>query len=398
MKANIILRSSAILIAAGLVAASCGDDDGDSSEDTTAATAVEEASADTAATEDTAAEEPDAATADCAVGETDGNLAIYNWAEYIDQEELDAFAAEYDISVTMDTYDSNEAMQPIISAGNSGFDLIGPSDYMVTILTAAGSVQALNQAAIPNMANLLPEFTDLAYDPGNQYSAPYQWGTTGMALNTSVVGADYEPTWGLIFDPELAGEFSGQITLLNDPRETMGAALKYLGYSLNTTSEEELAEATDLVSAARDNLAAFDTDQADELLVSGETVIAHGYSGDMFVQFLDADDPSEYVYFVPKEGGARWVDTIAIPFDAPHPCSAHTFINWLLSGEHGAALSNWNYYSTPNAAALDLLDEDLVLFLTDPSLVVGGVESLEQFVDTGDFEINYSDAFIEAKG
>jgi spermidine/putrescine-binding protein len=269
---------------------------------------------------------------------------------------------------------------------------------MVTILKEAGSVQPLNHDAIPNMANLLPEFTDLGYDSGNEYSAPYQWGHTGMALNTSVVGADYEPTWGLIFDPELAGEFSGQISLLNDPRETMGAALRYLGYSVNTTSEEELAEATDLVSAARDNLAAFDTDQADELLVNGETVIAHGYSGDMFVQFLEADDPSQFVYFVPQEGGVRWVDTIAIPFDAPHPCSAHTFINWLLTAEHGAALTNWNYYSTPNEAALDLLDEDLVAFLTDPATVVGGAESLEQLVDTGDFETNYSDAFIEAKG
>jgi spermidine/putrescine-binding protein len=401
MKANIILRSSAVLVAMTLVAAACGDDDDDSAGDTAAETAAAPAdtSAEEPAAEDTAAaEEPAAETVACEVGETDGNLAIYNWAEYIDEEELDAFAEEFGISVTMDTYDSNEAMQPIISAGNSGFDLIVPSDYMVTILTAAGSIQPLNQAAIPNMANLLPEFTDLDYDPGNQYSAPYQWGTTGMAVNTAVVGTDFEPTWGLIFDPELAGEFSGRISLLNDPRETMGAALKYLGYSLNTTSEEELDEATELVSAARDNLAAFDTDQADELLVNGETVIAHGYSGDMFGQFLEADNPSDFVYFVPQEGGARWVDTIAIPFDAPHPCSAHTFINWLLTSEHGAALTNWNYYSTPNEAALELLDEELVAFLTDPSLVVGGVDSLEQFVDTGDFEINYSDAFIEAKG
>jgi spermidine/putrescine-binding protein len=367
------MRSSAAAITLALIAVSCGDDDGGGGGSS-------------------------GEKADCEVDATDGDLAIYNWAEYIDEEELAAFGEEYGISVTMDTYDSNEAMQPIISAGNSGYDLIVPSDYMVTILKEAGSVQPLNHDAIPNMANLLPEFTDLGYDSGNEYSAPYQWGHTGMALNTSVVGADYEPTWGLIFDPELAGEFSGQISLLNDPRETMGAALRYLGYSVNTTSEEELAEATDLVSAARDNLAAFDTDQADELLVNGETVIAHGYSGDMFVQFLEADDPSQFVYFVPQEGGVRWVDTIAIPFDAPHPCSAHTFINWLLTAEHGAALTNWNYYSTPNEAALDLLDEDLVAFLTDPATVVGGAESLEQLVDTGDFETNYSDAFIEAKG
>ncbi|MCP3998410.1 MAG: spermidine/putrescine ABC transporter substrate-binding protein [bacterium] len=369
MKPRYLYRLLAAVLALSLVAAACGDSDDDAAEQAT-----------------------------CEVGETDGNLAIFNWAEYIDEEELDAFGAEFDVSVTMDTYDSNEAMQPIISAGNSGYDLIVPSDYMVTILIAAGAIQPLNRDAIPNLSNLSEDFTDLAYDPGGVYSAPYQWGTTGLAVNTAVVGTDFEPTWGLIFDPELAGQHSGQISLLNDPRETLGAALKYLGYSLNTTDIDELNEARDLISAARDNLAAFDTDQADELLVGGETVIAHGYSGDMFVQFFEADDPADFVYFVPQEGGARWVDTIALPFDAPHPCTAHTFINWLLSAEHGAALSNWNYYSTPNAAALELLDEELIDFITNPEIVVGGQDSLEQYVDTGDFEVNYSDAFTEAKG
>jgi spermidine/putrescine-binding protein len=365
-----LLRLLAVLATFSLVAAACGDDSGNADGD----------------------------AAGCEVNETDGDLAIFNWAEYIDQEELDAFGEEFDVSVTMDTYDSNEAMQPIITAGNSGYDLIVPSDYMVNILTSADAIQTLNRDAIPNLSNLSEDFTDLDYDPGNAHSVPYQWGTTGIGVNTTAVGADFEPTWGLIFDPELAGEFSGQITLLNDPRETMGAALKYLGYSLNTTSQEELDEAQELVSAARDNLAAFDTDQTEELLVAGETVIAHGYSGDMFVEFLDADDPAEFTYFVPQEGGARWVDTIAVPFDAPHPCTAHTFINWLLTAEHGTALSNWNYYATPNGAAVDGLDPELVEFITDPDVVVGGNDSLEQFVDTGEFEINYSDAFVEAKG
>ena len=368
MKIRKTLLLVAALSALSLLAAACGSDDVSS-----------------------------AGPSDCEVGQTDGDLAIYNWAEYIDPEEVEAFQAEFGISATVDSYDSNEAMQPIVSAGNSNFDIIVPSDYMVTILIAAGTVQELNRDAIPNFSNLLDDFTDPSYDPGTVYTAPYQWGTTGMAVNTAVVGTDYEPTWGLIFDPDIAGQYSGKISLLNDPRETMGAALKYLGYSLNTTTLEELNEARDLIKAARPNLAAFDTDQADELLVGGETVIAHGYSGDMFTQFLEADNPSDFEYFVPQEGGARWVDTIAIPFDAPHPCSAHTFINWLLSAEHGAALSNWNYYSTPNEAALAGMDQELVDFITNPDIVVGGQDSLEQFVDTGDFEVNYSDAFSEAR-
>ena len=369
MQSKTILRLLAATMALTLVAAACGDDSASDGE-----------------------------VASCEVGQTDGDLAIFNWAEYIDEEQLGEFETEFGVSVTMDTYDSNEAMQPIISAGNSGYDLIVPSDYMVTILIASGDIQRLNQDAIPNVANISPDFANPSYDPTGEFSVPYQWGTTGLGVNTAVVGTDFERSWGLVFDPAMADEFAGSISLLNDPRETMGAALKYLGYSLNTTDEGELQEATDLVAATRDRLAAFDTDQADELLTSGETVIGHGYSGDMFVQFLETDNPGDYVYFVPEEGGTRWVDNMAIPFDAPSPCTAHTFINWLLDAEQGAVLSNWNYYSTPNDAALDLLDEELVDFLTDPSLLAGGVDSLEEIQDTGDFETNYSDAFIEAKG
>ena len=371
MTTKILFRLLAVVAILGVVAAACGSDD-----------------------ETVDAGEP----AECEVGETDGDLAFFNWAEYIAPEELDAFAEEFGVNVTLNTYDSNEAMQPIITAGNSGYDLIVPSSYMTSILITADALQPLNPDAVPNMANLLSDFSDLPYDPGNVYSAPYQWGTTGIAVNTAVVGTDFDRSWGLIFDPEIAGEFSGRISLLNDPRETMGAALIYLGYSINTTSIEELDEATVLVAAATENLLTFDTDQADELLASGETVIGHGYSGDMFNGFFSAENPADFVYFVPKEGGGRWVDTIAIPFDAPHPCTANTFINWLLTAEHGAALTNFAYYSTPNEAALPGLDEELLAFLSDPNQIAGGSDSLEQFLDTGDFEVNYSDAFIEAKG
>lgn len=364
-------RLLAALIALALIAAACGSDDTD------AAGGGGESAA-------------------CEVGATDGDLAIFNWSEYVDPEQLDAFASEFDVDVTMDAYDSNEAMQPIIAAGNSGYSLIVPSDYMVAILIAGEDIQPLDKEAIPNLENVSEDFTDLGYDPAGDYSVPYQWGTTGLAVDTAVVGTDFPRTWGLVFDPEISEQYSGQITLLNDPRETLGAALKYLGYSLNTTDQAELDEARDLVSEARNRMAAFDTDSADELLTTGETAIAHGYSGDMFTQFLETDDPSQYVYFVPEEGGTRWIDNMAIPFDAPSPCTAHTFINWLLDAEQGATLSNWNYYGSPNAAAQDGLDEELFDFINDPS--VAPTEVLEEIVDTGEFEVNYSDAFTEAKG
>ncbi len=364
-------RLLAVLAALALVAAACGGDDGDS---------------------EAASGEPTA----CEVGATDGDLAIYNWAEYIDEEQLAAFADEFGVAVTMDVYDSNEAMQPIIAAGNSGYSLIVPSDYMVGILIAGEDIQPLNKDALPNLENVSADFSDLVYDPGGDYSVPYQWGTTGLSVDTEVVGTDFPRSWALVFDPAVADEFSGQISLLNDPRETLGAALKYLGYSLNTTDQAELDEAKQLVADTRDRLAAFNTDSADEFLTSGETAIAHGYSGDMFTQFLGTDDPSRYVYFVPEEGGTRWIDNMAIPFDAPSPCTAHTFINWLLDGEQGAALSNWNYYGSPNEASLDLLDDELFVFISSED--TAPVDVLESIQDTGDFEVNFSDAFTEAKG
>jgi spermidine/putrescine-binding protein len=394
------IQLAAIPLSLALVASACGsDDDSSSSGGDTSGTDASGTSGGDSGGESGGESGGDMETAECAVDEVDGDLALFNWAEYIDPEQLQEFADEYGISATMDVYDSNEAMLPQIQAGNSGYDVIVPSDYMVSIMIAGEFIQPLNQDAIPNLANLATEFTGLPYDPDSTYSVPYQAGTTGLAVDTEVIGADFPRSWSIVFDPEFADQFSGQISLLNDPRETLGAALKYLGYSLNTTSQEELDEARDLVSSSSGNLAAFNTDSADELLTSGETAIAHGYSGDMFTQILETDEGTDrYVYFVPEEGGTRWIDNMAIPFDAPHPCTAHTFINWLMDGEQGAALANWNYYTTPNEAAKPFLDEDLLAFLEDPTVITSGEESLELIVDTGDFEINYSDAFIEAKG
>ena len=408
-------RLFAAVLTVSLVAAACGDDDDDGTAEEGDSAAESEESGEATDGSDGAeddeaadAEESDAeegsggemaAGVECAPGETDGDLNLYNWSEYIDPELKDQFAAEFGVSVTEDNYDSNEAMQPIISAGNSGYDVIVPSDYMVSIMIDSGDIMVLNKDAIPNIGNLAPEFASgLPFDPDGAYSVPYQWGTTGLGIDLAVTGEDVPETWGLVFDGELAAQYGleGQFaTLLNDPRETMGAALKYLGYSLNSTSEEELAEATQIVSDARGRLVAYDSDQYDELLVTGNSAVAHGYSGNFLVQFDEADDPDQYVYFVPEEGGTRWVDNMAVPVDAPHPCTAHAFINFLLDAENGAALTNWNYYASPNAAAEEFIDPEV---LSDPIVYPTDQSQLEFIADTGDFEINYSDAFIQAKG
>jgi spermidine/putrescine-binding protein len=331
----------------------------------------------------------------CEVGQVDGNLNLYNWSDYIDPDLITAFEAEYGVSVTETFYDSNETMFAQIQAGLV-YDVIVPSDYMVEIMISDERLMELQRDAIPNLANLDPTFADPSFDPGGRFSAGYQWGTTGLAVDMAVVGEDFEETWGLVFDPDLASQWSGRISLLNDARETMGAALKYLGYSLNSASLDELQEAADLIAAVNQHIAKYDSQLYSDDLLAGETAVAHGYSG-TFIDAIDrVDGWDQYHYFVPEEGGTIWIDTIAIPANAEHPCTAHAFINFILDAENGAALTNWTYYASPNAAAAPFILPEI---LEDPAIYPDEetMERLEFIEDTGDFEINYTDFFARAR-
>ena len=332
----------------------------------------------------------------CEAGQVDGDLNFYNWTEYIDPELIAQFESEYGVDVVEDFYDSNEAMLAKLQSG-AVYDLIVPSDYMVAIMIEEGILAEVQKDAIPNISNLDPFFADPAYDPGGVYSVAYQWGTTGLGVDMSVVGEDFEPSWALVFDPDLVSQYPGGISLLNDPRETMGAALKYLGYSLNSTSEAELQEAADVIAGVKDYIGAFDSDNFDETLVTGEFAVTHGYSGGYFTAIEDSEGGwDQYTYVIPEEGGTVWIDNMAVPTTAEHPCTAHTFMNFLLDAENGAALTNWNYYASPNAASEEFILpevlEDETIYPSDELS-----ERLEIITDTGDFEINYTDYFAIAR-
>ena len=172
----------------------------------------------------------------------------------------------------------------------------------------------------------------------------------------------------------------------------MGAALKYLGYSLNSTSDDELAEAEAVIKDAVSRVAAFDSDQYSELVVSGETIVGHGYSGNFLWDFEEGE--SEYDYFVPEEGGTVWVDNMAVVSDAPHPCTAFAFMNFLLDAENGAQLTNYNWYASPNGAALPFIDQEV---LDNPIIYPPDQSKLEYIEDTGDFEINFTDSLTRAR-
>ncbi len=377
-----VLRLISLVTLLALVIAACGGDDASGGD------------GDTTTTADGGGDGGETMT--CAADEVDGDLNFYNWSEYIDPELITAFEEQYGVDVVEDFYDSNEAMLAKLQAG-SVYDLIVPSDYMVGIMIDSGLLAEVQKDAVPNIGNLAARFADPAYDPGGVYSVAYQWGTTGLGVDLSVVGEDYEPSWGLVFDPDLVSTYPGGVTLLNDPRETMGAALKYLGYSLNSTSEEELQEAADVITAVKDYIIAFDSDDYETNLVNGEAAVTHGYSGNYFAAFDDVDGWDDYAYVIPEEGATVWIDNMAVPVSAEHPCTAHAFMNFLLDAENGAALTNWNYYASPNEASEEfilpeILEDDTIYPSDELS------EKLEIITDTGDFEINYTDYFAIARG
>ncbi|MCC5946862.1 MAG: spermidine/putrescine ABC transporter substrate-binding protein [Nitriliruptoraceae bacterium] len=358
------------------------------------------AAGDDTGSEDTTDDGEDGAASgvSCEVDEIDGDLLLYNWSEYMNPELIDLFEETYDVSVTEDFYTSNEALLAQIRAGGADFDVIVPSDYMVEIMIDEGILLELDQDAIPNSANVDELFATPPYDPDLAFSMPYQWGTTGIGLDLEAIGDD-DPaaSWAWLFDPDVAGALPGPVSILDDPREGMAAALYWLGYDPNTTDEGELEEAADVIAQARDWTATYTSDQYSELLLTGETVAGHGYSGNFIDNFFGADDPDRYTYIIPEEGATIWTDNMAILQGASSPCTAHTFINFILDAENGAELTNWTYYASPNAAASEFIDEEIT---GDPTIYPSEeVEANLFFLEnTGEAEILFTDLFTRAQG
>jgi spermidine/putrescine-binding protein len=386
----------AALLAGALALAGCGREVGGDGADGAAGEGSGDA-ADDGASEELPLTGDDVEGVSCEVDETDGDLLLYNWSEYMDPELLTAFSEEYGVNATEDTFTSNEALIAQIRAGGADYDVIVPSDYMVEIMIEEGLILPLDHEAIPNMANVAEEFADPPYDPGLVHSMPFQWGTTGIGVDTEATGPDPQPTWGWLFDPDMAGELPGRISMLDDPREGMAAALYYLGFDPNTQDEAELEEAAALIEQAGAWTVTYTSDQFTELLLTGETAAGQGYSGNFLDNFGEAEDPERYQYLIPEEGATIWTDNMAVQAGSDSPCTAHTFINFILDAENGAQLTNWTYYASPNAAALEFIEEEIT---EDPSIYPDDEvrESLFFLENTGDAEILYTDLFTRAQG
>ncbi|HTP01399.1 MAG TPA: spermidine/putrescine ABC transporter substrate-binding protein [Anaerolineales bacterium] len=278
---------------------------------------------------------------------TSTELNLYGWSDYVPQQLLDDFSAEYGIKVNYDTYSSNEEMLAKLQAGASGYDLVIPSDYTVTAMLNQDLLQPIDLAQIPNFKNLDPRFTNKGYDPGNKYTIPYQWGTTALAYDKTKV--PFEPkSWADLWDPK----FKGRLVMLDDEREVTGMALQTLGLDKNSTDPAQLDQAKQKMVELKPNIVLFNSDDPETSLITGETWAGLVYNGN--AALARQQDP-DIEYICPKEGCGLWFDNLAVPKSAPHADAAMAFMNFMLEPKESILITQEFPYSNPNKEALEYL-------------------------------------------
>lgn len=316
------------------------------------------------------------------------------WSNFIAQETLSEFEKSSGVRVQVSHYSSNEELLAKMQAGAGGYDVIVPTDYMVGTMAKLGLIQKLDRAKLPSFAAIDPRLLGKAYDPRSEFSVPYDSGTTGIAVNRTKYSGKISGWKDLLeagrAKPELAGSFS----LLDDSREVIGAALKALGFSLNTKDPAELQKAKQLLQRARPRVKAF-TSETLAALVSGEMPVAQAYSSDALQARKATGGKIEFI--LPEEGGTYWIDCLAIPSKSAHPEEAHRLIEFLLQPKVGAALAEKMFVAPASREALKLLapsfaKENAVMFPSETQLV-----RFEMIEDLGEALLAWDRAWTEIK-
>ena len=283
-------------------------------------------------------------------------LNVANWGEYLsinDDEMLDVneiFEELTGVTVNYKTYANNETLYSKLLSGGATYDIVIPSDYMVSKMISEGMLQKLNFDNIPNLANVMPSFLNPQYDPENEYSVPYLWGMVAIIYNTTMVDEEIT-SWAALWDEKYAGD----ILMFNNPRDAFGIAQAYLGYSLNTESKTELDHCAALLREQKAIVQGYVNDEIFDKMEGGSAAIAPYYVGDAVTM---CEDNPDLTYIIPEEGTNWFVDAICIPTTSENKEVAEMYINFLCEAE--IALANCEYvgYSTPNSAAYELLDDE----------------------------------------
>jgi len=280
-------------------------------------------------------------------------LNIYNWSDYMDPELISAFEKEHDCRVVIDTFDSNETMYAKIKNGKSQYDLLFPSSYQIELLKRQGLIQPLDKSRLPNVtANYCQDYSSTVLNKAMDVNVPYAITLTGIAYRKDKL--EQAPTsWRDFENPAI----KGRACLLNDPRECIGAALKYLGFSLNTQNLAELEQAADVVIKWKKNIAKFDNEQYKTGIANGEFIMAMGYTCDISQIMLD--DPENVGFVYPSEGFSATCDEMVIPSDATEVDLAHAFINYLYDPDVAAQNIAYICSVMPNTPALAKVSDEI---------------------------------------
>lgn len=314
------------------------------------------------------------------------SINVYNWGDYIDESVLKDFEKEFGIKVNYSMFATNEDLYVKLKQGGESFDVIFPSDYMIEKMIKEDMLVKLNKDNIPNLKNIDEDFLDLDFDPNNEYSVPYMWGTVGIIYNKTMVD-DVVDSWDILWNEK----YKDQIIMLNSQRDTIAVALMKLGYSMNTRNVDELEKAKEELIRQRPLVWAYQGDEVKDTMVGGEAALAVVWSGDAVTMIRDNPD-LEYV--IPKEGTNLWFDNMVIPSTTKNKEGAEAFINFMARPDIAVKNTDYIGYSTPIPEAIDMLPEDIKnsdVAYPDHSIL----ENTEIFKDPADIISEYDRIWTE---
>lgn len=326
----------------------------------------------------------------CGSSGTNGKVVVYNWGDYIDPEVNDQFTKETGIKVVYSDYANNEEMYASVEPGNVSYDVLFPSDYMIEKMINKNMLQKLDLSKIPNYEKIDSEFKNLPYDPNNEYSVPYMWGTMGIVYNKTMVTEPVD-SWDVLWDKK----YDDQIFMYDSERDSIMVALKKLGYSMNTRDEAQLNEAKQLLVEQAPLVLAYVGDEGKSKMINGEAALMVAWAGDAMVMLAENPD---LAYAIPKEGSNWFVDGIVIPENATNVDEAYQYIDFLCRPEIAAKNAEYIGYSTPISEAKALLPDEIKNSeVAYPDYAVLSQDSMEMFNDPSDVVSLYSSIWTQVK-
>ncbi|MDH6363284.1 spermidine/putrescine transport system substrate-binding protein [Enterococcus sp. PF1-24] len=317
-------------------------------------------------------------------------VTIYNWGDYIDPNLIKKFESETGYKVNYETFDSNEAMFTKIQQGGTAYDIAIPSEYMIQKMMKENLLLAIDHKKIVGLENIDQRFLDLSFDPDNQFSIPYFWGTVGITYNDKMVEGTRIQHWDDLWQPSL----KNNLMLIDGAREVMGFGLQSLGYSLNSKNNQELSAAAEKLNTLTGNIKAIVADEIKMYMINEESAVAVTFSGEA-AEMLWENENLHYV--IPEEGSNLWFDNIVIPKTAKNIEGAYAFINFMLEPENAAQNAEYIGYATPNKEAVALLPAEISgdeQFYPSDEII----SHLEVYEDLGSEYLGiYNDLFLEFK-